>query len=383
MARKPPLPPKKPPARLVGADASKAGAVAATPRARSSNASAAGSGSLFVGTAAGSSSPRIARAGVYDGIPIEVYHGDLCAGPSMSSSMAIAMVKMSPEKAHYRSYLNPERPDDDSPATIIAQCAHALILEGKEGFDRIAIVQPSFSYGWEGKAQRREFEKMCRARKPAPFILTRSEFETVRLMRDAMDRNRSVGARLRAGVKERTLIWRDAETGIWCKSRPDVQNIARDYALDYKTVPDTHPDAFETHAWRMGYHQQGAWALEGFKALGLSTDGLRWEFATQEREPPFAIGWGFLNRDNLEIGRELNRRARIMWAECLKRGEWPGYRSAEDPTRDLPFEVAPPRWAYVNHETRREVPRTAMDIANTDLLRRMMAAQAPLDGGKK
>lgn len=370
MTKRPPLPPASPPDHLatsVKPDASR------TPRRTRRGAGDA------TGTPASPAvlkpGKKIAKAGIYADVPIEAYHGDLCAGPSLSASNAIDIVTTNPRKARARSYLDRDRRDDDTTNSLIGTCVHALLLEGEEAFARIHCVKPWFPPGKNGKAMRHAWER----ENAGKIELARKEPELVRAMAATVQADPDIWPLIRSGAAEQTIVWQDRATGLWCKARPDILNVGRGYGLDYKTVPNDHPDSFEAHSWRMGYHMQAAWALEGLAATGHDVEGWKWHLIPQERDPPYDAAWIEMTPDLLAIGAAKNRQARAIWAACLASGTWPGYRRADQPHRAAPIPIGPPRWAGFQHEERRELPRLATDIADPEGLRLAFAAQAPLD----
>ena len=74
----------------------------------------------------------ITEPGVYD-IPAEIYHADPCPEPSLSSSVATALIDRSPRhawQAHPR--LNPVHEPDNRQDFDLGKAAHALLLEGRD-----------------------------------------------------------------------------------------------------------------------------------------------------------------------------------------------------------------------------------------------------------
>jgi hypothetical protein len=94
---------------------------------------------------------KITEPGCYL-MPIEAYHSDCAAGPSISSSGLRQIEQESP--AHYwaQSYLNPDREqEEDSEAFILGRAAHHLLL-GEGSFAQKFCVRPAEWSDWRTKA---------------------------------------------------------------------------------------------------------------------------------------------------------------------------------------------------------------------------------------
>lgn len=131
----------------------------------------------------------------------------------------------------------------------------------------------------------------------------------------------------RALVDDRTdtevsLVWKDEETGVLCKARPDAL-IRPNVLLDLKTCRDASRRGFERAVFEYGYHTQAAMYRMGLKAVGLDiTDAA---LICVETEAPHAVAVYQFEDDVMERGEREVRRLLRLWARCMERGEWPGY----------------------------------------------------------
>jgi len=143
---------------------------------------------------------------------------------------------------------------------------------------------------------------------------------------------------------EQSYYWRDEETGILLKCRPDI--VKDNILCDLKSARKggAEPSAFSKAIATYGYDIQAAWYLDGANAI---EDGRFDEFLfiVVEKEPPYLCAVYFLGQDSITIGREKYRRA-------LKR--FVNY----DPEKDcktyspniMPIEL--PAWAINQHYNR-------------------------------
>ena len=139
---------------------------------------------------------------------------------------------------------------------------------------------------------------------------------------------------LSGGVAEETLLWRDALTGLLCKSRMDYYREDLGLIIDVKTTEDARPEAVMRDIVKWGYHVSAAHYLDGLKALDLpGGQSFAWVFV--EKKAPYAIGLYFASPDMLDRGRELQRQYLTDFARCKLSGIWPGY-PGEFQTIDLP-----------------------------------------------
>jgi hypothetical protein len=139
------------------------------------------------------------------------------------------------------------------------------------------------------------------------------------------------------GPIEVAALWRDEATGIWCKARLD-KFIKGVFALDFKTARDASPIEFEKVVYNLGYFQQAAWYIDGFKAAtGEETD---LQLVVTESEPPHLTAVYAIDDDALDAGRSLNRELLGQYASCLRSGVWTGYGPG-----DKPMCTGIPAWA--------------------------------------
>jgi hypothetical protein len=263
----------------------------------------------------------IRTPGIYRDVPSDVYHGaKLCDGPSVSSSGLRTIELESP--AHYwcRSPYNPNRePDEASDALDFGRAAHTLLL-GEEGFRRLYAVRPEEWTDWR-KAAAQEWRDAMRA--AGKSVLTPDQVEHIKRMADALDRHPLVKGGLLHGEVERTIVWRDTATGVWCKARPDV--LARDTVIvDLKTCQSTSRVAVERAIGDYGLHMQLAMIGMGIEAVTGRTPGHDdYVLLFVEKAPPYAVRVAPVAIEAIWYGRRQIRRALDTFAKCIASGDWP------------------------------------------------------------
>jgi hypothetical protein len=254
--------------------------------------------------------------GVYD-LSAEVYQADPVPGGSLSHSGARRLLPPSCP-ALYRHWA-----DSGSARTTafdVGHAAHRLVLG--TGTDIVVVDAPD----WRTKAAR-EARDETHAAGATPLL--RADYEEVEAMAAAL-REHPVAAALfapGAGEPERSLFWTDAATGVWLRARLDwlpAPRPGRMIIADYKTAKSASPTSLDRSMFEYGYFSQAAWYQAGALALGLAEDPA-FVFVVQEKTPPFLVTVVQPNAVALRLGRDLNRQAIELYAQCTATGRWPGY----------------------------------------------------------
>ena len=271
----------------------------------------------------------ITEPGLYD-MPIEWYHSDCCAGPSISSSGLRTIESESP--AHYwcRSPLNPNRePQEDKAHFALGRAAHMLLL-GEAGFAEQFVVRPDTYEDtktgevkpWNGNAN------ACKAWLAGQTrgIITTDQLAKIVGMSKSLAAHPLIAAGLLNGEIERSLIWKDAETGIWLKARPDCLPTDANMVADLKTTSSAHALAVRRSIADYGYHMQLALVGMGMEAvLGRRIADDDYILVFVEVSAPYAVNTKPISGDAITYGRRQIRRAIRRFADCLDKGQWPAF----------------------------------------------------------
>ena len=303
--------------------------------------------------------------GVHDGIAAQVYHGDPCPEPSLSSSIGRLIVDETPRHAwlaHPR--LNPRFVPQQKTEFDIGTAAHDLLLEGEERM--VVIAANSF----RTKAAR-EARDAAYAEGKTPLLVDR--VNSVRAMvasaRAQLEHHEDARGAFENGKPEQTLVWREGP--IWCRARLDWLPIGGNVFFDYKsTGGSANPDEWVKRAYDTGVDFQDAFYRRGIRAA-LGIEGAQMRFVVQETEPPHALTVCAFTPYARELADRKVEEALGWWAWCTKHGRWPGY-----PKRTAWLE--PP----VYHDklwTEREQRRVIAADAGEDLRQLAIEWQAPFD----
>lgn len=283
---------------------------------------------------------KISEPGEYD-LTLEEYHGDCCAGPSVSSSV-LREVAICPAKAWAKSPLNPDRlPEETSDTFDFGKAAHDKLLFGDLPIERYFVLPGNFNGRTnEGKALK------AQAIHEGQTIVKFRDMDKINAMVKAVRDHPYAWALFERGRAEKSLIWQDKATGLWLKARPDFLPDAGRFIPDYKTSANARPEDFCRDINKFGYHVQAALYVEGIRAV-TDLDPQAFIFVVQEKKAPFVVQPYQLEAESFEYGRYKMHKAIELFADCLEKGVWPGY-DYEAGENAMPAGV--PRWAGIQME---------------------------------
>jgi len=264
-------------------------------------------------------------------VPIEMYHGvEICPSPSVSSTGLKTIATKSPAHYWHGSTLNPNRePQSDKPHFAIGRAAHDRVLLADRWPDFYHVTPEGFNRA-ASKAQAEAIAIADDAAAAGLTVLSHAQSESVAAMAAAIKRNPYAVAALTNGEPEVTLIWQDKETGVYCRARPDFLPNKRRIIPDLKTTNDAAPEAFARSIASYGYHQSAAHYLDGIEAV-YGERPTNWLHVVVEAAAPHVVALYELPVEDIDRGKDLNRRALRTFADCLSSGKWPGYADEPQP----------------------------------------------------
>jgi hypothetical protein len=261
--------------------------------------------------------PIVIAPGVYDDMPVDVYHRDPVPGGSLSCSGA---KKLLPPYCPALYKWERDNPPESTATFDVGHAAHQRVL----GVGPEIVVIPGDRWDTnEAKARVKE------ARDAGQVPVKADVMETVDAMAAALRAHPVASVLLSdGGHPESSLFWRDDASGIMRRCRLDwrpAPKTGRTIGVDYKTSRSADPEKFARAAMDYGYHQQAPWYVDGLIANDLADNDAQFVFVVQEKTAPYLVSVVQLDVSALRIGRLLNRRAIDLYAKCVQRDEWPGY----------------------------------------------------------
>lgn len=291
---------------------------------------------------------KITAPGVYD-MPSDQYHSDPCDSPSLGSTGARELVNGCPASFRFKSD-NPEVKEEFD----IGNATHLLVLEPDIFKRKVAVIEGVDKKGNPSKGYMSQDAKDKRdaARAAGLIPLLPEQMEQIEGMRASLAADPIARFAFRETEIERSMFWRDPDYGFWGKTRPDALPKNLTYLVDLKTTISADPKDFEKAVYNFGYAQQAAWYLDGVhQVMGVKPE--RFAFVVVSKTPPYLVTTCWLRSDAIAWGRTLNRRARSIFAWCLKHDRWPSY--LPDITGSpAAFEIGLPRWAEIDLQRRSE-----------------------------
>jgi exodeoxyribonuclease VIII len=253
----------------------------------------------------------IYEPGVYN-ITNEAYH----AAEGLSRS-ALWTFKQLPCKYWYQYLSGKYQPEPDKEAYVVGNLTHTLLLEPHE-FDDQYFVMPKINRTTkQGKLDYAELLKEAEGK----TLVKPEHFELAQAMRDAVLTNDLAVDILENSINEQTIFWRDAETDILCKARPDIANLP--LIADLKTCRDASYRGFQRAAMDDGYFLQAAMIYEATRSLGTPYE--KFVFICVEKTEPHHVGLYMLDDEALKYGLSLFRKLITKFAECKRTDIWPDY----------------------------------------------------------
>jgi hypothetical protein len=244
--------------------------------------------------------------GLHDGISSEDYH----ASPGLSFT---GFKKFMRSPAHYQAFLT--HPQPQSHAQKLGSLLHMLVLE-PEKFEAstIPIMGPLNTNPYKKQADE--------AKEQGKIPIGKQMYEDLMGMRNAILSHPLASLHVASGLKELSAFWRDPETQVLLRCRPDIWVEGTLTIVDLKTCGDvqTFPSI---ELMRNKYHIQSAWYLMGMSEL-LGRPVTNHVHLCVETEYPYAVQCHALNDASIERAMLDIRKGLRRYAVCKQKNQWPG-----------------------------------------------------------
>jgi len=264
--------------------------------------------------------------GIYPGITNRDYHAD----PALGSTSLKTLATRTP--AHWK--WESEHPVHKD-AYDIGTLAHSLILEDDTSLHEVIDVPDKLGNKWKIPAGE--------AKAKGLIPVTPKEWAGIAAMRDAVMAHPAARAAFTGHKAEQSVFWEEDELMLKC--RPDAWQSGWTL-VDLKTARDANPNEFGATAHEYGYHQSAAHYIDGVKAA--TGEEMPFHFVLVEKTAPYLVSVVELDIEAINIGRQLNDRAKRIYRECTESGTWPGYTS--------PDLISLPLWAIYKSEDLLGIP---------------------------
>jgi hypothetical protein len=288
------------------------------------------------------------NTGIFDG-KADGYHADQHGDNiTLSSSIANLLINRSPLHAwtaHPR--LNPNWEPEVDDKFDIGTAVHALLLQGLNVMEVLAYPDFKSNAAKESRDAARANGRIPILTKHAKLVEEMCNAVAPQLATFDVDPTPLTG-----GKPEQTMVWQDAQTGVWCRARIDWLHDDLSAIDDLKTTTrSAHPEAFAKNLYSYGCDVQAAFYLRGIDKMpyeiGQRLAPTRWRWIVVETSPPYGLSVIEPGPAVLELADAKVDAALKLWAECLERDSWPGY-----PTKVATAEL--PAWEEARWLAREE-----------------------------
>jgi len=261
--------------------------------------------------------------------PAERYH----ANRDTISSGGLKKVLRSPK--HYLSWLLGLEEDEEGEKDHFrfGRAAHMMLLEPRK-FRDLYVVEPEFvGYTKDGKESKNSKEAKDKRAKwredqhPDAQIITQDEQKHLIGMIESVMEHSIARNLLVDGRPEVSGYFKDPDTGIYCRIRPDYLSLDKDnggtHLVDFKTSRDVRAGMFSNDIWRMLYHLQMAFYYDGLTAInGKQPESA--SFIVVEKTPPYECAVYVADDQMLAMGRQWYQHGLRLLKRCIETNQWPG-----------------------------------------------------------
>lgn len=200
----------------------------------------------------------------------------------------------------------------------LGDAVHAILLE-PERLKSDFVVMPDINLRTNaGKQEKKEFELENSDKQ----IITSDEYKKLNFMFESVMAYKPGRDIIEApGVAERSYFWKDENTGLGCKCRPDKELTYRDILIDIKTTPDIKKFCYSVDDYR--YYVQDAWYCDGVSRFGRE---MRMEFLVVQKTIEigrYPVTLVKLPVEAVEYGRAKARENLIRYADFLNSEQQP------------------------------------------------------------
>lgn len=264
---------------------------------------------------------------------VSIPQSEYRAHPAISST---DIKRMAQSMAHFKYFLdNPE--DKDTPALQFGRAYHKYCLEPYD-FSNEFVVAPNIDK--RTKKGKEEYAKFL-SEAEGKEVISQEAMDTLESMRTALYATPFV-KKLIYGKHEESFFWKDEETGIECKCRPDSYGeiSGQPICVDLKTCQCAETEKFMRDAIKLNYDIQAAHYCDGLKAN--TGKEFLFVFIAQEKKPPYLCNVLQADEFFMKSGKDVRNSLLETYCECVKKNEYPGYMGFRDDVQISSLSI--PEW---------------------------------------
>ena len=209
--------------------------------------------------------------------------------------------------------------DEDTPSLLFGRAYHKYCLEPYDFFNEFIVSEKFDRRTKEGKEAYEQFMKDSEGKQ----IIDEKMFNTICEMREELYQSPII-KKLLFGEHEQSFFWKDEQTGITLKCRPDsFTDIGEEHIIvDLKTVANADTDAFMRDAQKFLYNLQAYHYIDGMKAA--TGKDYRFVFICQEKTAPYLANVLEADEYFIQDGKYVRDEMLRKYMKCLELDEYPG-----------------------------------------------------------
>jgi len=272
---------------------------------------------------------------------------DYHSHPALSASKLKTIISGTP-RDYWAKHVDPDRkPFPPTDAMRQGSLVDCLITEPHEYATRYLVAPQCDRRTKEGKAIWAEFQAEAAGRE----VITRDWEDNALRIVEALMRDPDAAPLLRDGQGQEPHFWHDAEMGVDCRYKPDIEHPDRGILVDLKKTRSANPRMFAAQAYSLAYDLQMAhygtgWA-DRYGELPHTYILLAYEW-----QWPHNISVNVLSLDLLEEGYRRREEAITLVKQCMESDQWPSWGTVD---------MDVPRWTHADD------PANAADADDLEL----------------
>ena len=251
-------------------------------------------------------------------ISTDEYHADPCDTPSLSASIAKAIVTRSPYHAWREHPKLGNAARDSSKAMDAGSLIHSLVLDGGVG---LKVIDAN-DYRTKAAQEARTLAHEIGLTPVLRGALEAAEEAAKRITERLADRGINLD-----GKSGAVIVWEERSSRGPVQCRAMLDHLWPATFLELKTISTADIETCQRQAYTLGYDIQMAAYTSAVESLGAPAGRVDPLIAFAETDEPNCVSVFRLNESLAELGRRRWRRAVEIWAECLHTGVWPEYQT--------------------------------------------------------
>jgi hypothetical protein len=230
-----------------------------------------------------------------------------------------------------------EEQREDTDAFQFGRLVHLAILEPAK-FEQTVKLMPDF--GDQRSSKNRDAKAAWLAElPPGTELCTQEQLDDLRGMIDSLMAHKEAFAALKNGKTEISGYYRDSETGIKCKIRPDFLQFELNALVDLKTTRDCTREAFSRTVWQYRYDFQLAMYAAGIKEITGRAPKFNAILAL-EKVKPYEVALYVADEAMMERGELDYRKALRTLKKCITENKF------NQPYQTETQSIFLPQWAF-------------------------------------